>query len=136
YAGAFAAGQAPTDITVGDFNRDGRLDVAVTGSNAGSATVSVLLNDGNWPATSPTLPGDYNGNGAVDAADYVMWRKTLGSSVPNYTGADGSGNGVIDQGDQAVWRAHFGETISAVGARRLVAAANTATPELSASVES
>ena len=36
YAGAFAAGQAPTDITVGDFNRDGRLDVAVTGSTPAS----------------------------------------------------------------------------------------------------
>ena len=65
-----------------------------------------------------------------------MWRKTLGSSVPKFTGADGNGNGVVDQDDQAVWRARFGETLPAVGAGSLVAAANAITPELSASVES
>src|SRR5690349_17241067 len=27
----------------------------------------------------PALPGDYNGNGTVDAADYVVWRKTFDS---------------------------------------------------------
>ena len=134
YAGAYAVGSSPSAVAVGDFNGDGRPDVAA--ANGGSNTVSVLLNDGNWPATSPTLPGDYNGNGAVDAADYVVWRKMLGSSVPNFSGADGNGNGVVDQDDQAVWRAHFGETLPAVGAGSLVAAANAATPELSASVES
>src|SRR5262245_28229442 len=40
--------------------------------------------------------GDCKGNGAVDAADYVVWRKTLGSTT-NIT-ADGNQNGVIDQG--------------------------------------
>ena len=84
YAGAYAVGSSPSAVAVGDFNGDGRPDVAA--ANAGSNTVSVLLNDGNWPATSPALPGDYNGNGVVDAADYVVWRKTLGSSVPNFTG--------------------------------------------------
>ena len=122
----------------GDFNGDGRPDLAigVTYDDYVTNAVAVLLNDGNWLATSPTLPGDYNGNGVVDAADYVVWRKMLGSSVPNYSGADGSGNGVVDQEDQTVWRAHFGETLPAVGAGSLVAAAPAITPELSASVQS
>ncbi len=39
------------------------------------------------------LPGDYNNNGAVDAADYVVWRKiALGPAAYN------------------TWRQHFGET--------------------------
>src|SRR4029079_1268998 len=27
---------------------------------------------------SPSVSGDYNGNGVVDAADYVVWKKNLG----------------------------------------------------------
>jgi hypothetical protein len=60
--------------------------------------------------------GDYNQNGEVDAADYVLWRKTLGTNVAAYSGADGDGDGVIDQDDYGVWRAHFGETLPPPGA--------------------
>ena len=61
---------------------------------------------------SPVLPGDYNRNGRVDAADYVLWRKTLGvTGLTAYSGADGSGNGSVGQEDYGVWRAHFGETL-------------------------
>ena len=59
------------------------------------------------------LLGDYNGNGVVDAADYVVWRNTLGTNVSNGTGADGSGNGVIDTADYGVWRAQFGSVAGA-----------------------
>ena len=46
---------------------------------------------------SPLLPGDYNRDGVVDAADYVVWRKGMGTT---YT-----------QGDYDVWRAHFGASL-------------------------
>ncbi len=59
---------------------------------------------------APSLLGDYNGNHIVDAADYVLWRKTLNTSVPQYSGADGSGDGTIDEADFGVWREHFGAT--------------------------
>jgi probable HAF family extracellular repeat protein len=111
----------PIFVAVADFNSDGLPDAAA--GNGRSNTVSVLLNDGNWPAVGPTLPGDYNRSGAVDAADYVVWRKTLGSSVPNLTAADGNGNGVVDEGDHSVWRANFGETLPIDGAGNLVSAA-------------
>ena len=53
--------------------------------------------------------GDYNNNGIVDAADYVVWRKTLGQEVLNAgDGADGDESGFIDQGDYDFWRARFG----------------------------
>ncbi|MCI0334828.1 MAG: hypothetical protein L0228_16565 [Planctomycetes bacterium] len=53
--------------------------------------------------------GDYNNNGFVDAADYVIWRKTLGQSVLNPgDGADGDESEIIDQGDYDFWRARFG----------------------------
>jgi hypothetical protein len=55
--------------------------------------------------------GDYNVNGSVDAADYVVWRKALGHSIIPFAGADGSGNGIIDQADYLIWRANFGKTL-------------------------
>jgi hypothetical protein len=55
---------------------------------------------------TPTLPGDYNGNGQVDAADYTVWRNTLGSRTS--LSADGDGDGLIDQGDYVVWKNGYG----------------------------
>jgi hypothetical protein len=50
----------------------------------------------------PVTPGDYNRDATVDAADYVVWRKGLGTT---YT-----------QADYDVWRANFGQTIGSGGA--------------------
>jgi hypothetical protein len=54
-------------------------------------------------------PGDYNGDERVDAADYIVWRKTLGSSG-FFLPADGNADNQINALDLDVWRAHFGET--------------------------
>jgi hypothetical protein len=70
------------------------------------------------------ISGDYNHNGTVDAADYVVWRKTFGQTGPGLA-ADGNSNGTIDNADFNVWRAHFGQTAgSAAGA-----IANSVVPE-------
>ncbi|HEX5471786.1 MAG TPA: dockerin type I domain-containing protein, partial [Lacipirellulaceae bacterium] len=61
---------------------------------------------------SATLPGNLNADNAVNAADYVLWRKNLGKSVTPLTGADVSGNGIVDQTDYNLWRSNFGETIA------------------------
>src|SRR5262249_31257435 len=42
------------------------------------------------------LMGDYNHNSIVDAADYVVWRKGLGT--------------IYTQADYNVWRARYGQT--------------------------
>jgi CSLREA domain-containing protein len=52
------------------------------------------------------LPGDFNGNGVVDAADYSEWRDTVGS-VSDLRG-DGNGDGKVDTLDYEVWKANFG----------------------------
>jgi hypothetical protein len=60
----------------------------------------------------PQLLGDYNRNDTVDATDYILWRKTLGTmGVPAYSGADGDGDGMIDQDDFDVWKANFGNML-------------------------
>ncbi|HJQ78900.1 MAG TPA: lysyl oxidase family protein [Lacipirellulaceae bacterium] len=56
------------------------------------------------------LPGDYNDDDSVDAADYVVWRKTLGQIVPQGRRADGNADGTIGPADYTVWRANFGIT--------------------------
>lgn len=65
-------------------------------------------------AVVPALAGDYNGNGTVDAADYVVWRKTLGQTgaglAADGTGQAGGPDGVVDQLDYDFWRSHFGQT--------------------------
>jgi uncharacterized repeat protein (TIGR03803 family) len=58
---------------------------------------------------APAIPGDYNSNGVIDAADYVVWRKTLGQTGANLP-ADGSHNNQVDSADYSVWRARFGNT--------------------------
>jgi hypothetical protein len=65
----------------------------------------------HFAVAQQNLPGDYSGDGAVDAADYIIWRNTLAQSG-NGLAADGNVNDVIDNGDYDVWRAHFGETLS------------------------
>jgi serralysin len=57
----------------------------------------------------PPLPGDYNNNGTVDLADYVLWRNSLGQTGDDLA-ADGNHNGLIDAGDYDLWRANFGRS--------------------------
>jgi hypothetical protein len=55
--------------------------------------------------TGAGLPGDYNNNGTVDSADYVVWRKYNGTTntLPN----DPTG-GTIGMTQYNTWRANFG----------------------------
>jgi T5SS/PEP-CTERM-associated repeat protein len=73
-------------------------------------------NDLSLTAQTVSLLGDYNGDGTVDAADYVRWRETANTAVTPYSNADGSGNGLVDDQDYLVWRSNFGLTSAAIGA--------------------
>jgi hypothetical protein len=56
----------------------------------------------------PSVLGDYNQDGHVDAADYVVWRDALEVGGPGR--ADGNHDGQIDAGDYDVWRTAFGNS--------------------------
>lgn len=75
--------------------------VPSSNSRASIAGVRVL-------AKVPDLLGDYSRNREVDAADYGVWRDTLGATVAPYSGADGSGNGIIGPEDYSIWANNFG----------------------------
>ena len=53
------------------------------------------------------LPGDFNGDQVVSAADYSVWRDNLGSPEGVLLNGAGTG-GVIDQADYNLWLANFG----------------------------
>lgn len=60
-------------------------------------------------AAPPTqTSGDYNQDRRVSAADYTIWRNTLGQpATPPESGADGNGNGIVDADDYQIWKQHF-----------------------------
>jgi hypothetical protein len=72
----YNAGFGSLSVAVGDFNRDGRLDLAVV--NLGDSDVVILLGKGDgtfqapqtYPANAPTsvAVGDFNGDGNLDLA--------------------------------------------------------------------
>jgi alpha-tubulin suppressor-like RCC1 family protein len=79
-------------------------------TNLGALTVT-QIDAGNWfnlLIAEPRLPGDYNNDGAVDGADYVMWRKTGGQTGAGLA-ADGDQDHQIDSDDYNVWRGNFGQ---------------------------
>jgi T5SS/PEP-CTERM-associated repeat protein len=73
--------------------------------------------------TSLDLPGDYNNDGFVDAADYTVWRNKLGSatSLPN------DNTPGVGQDDYTRWKANFGQ-VAGSGAGS-IAPPYSATPE-------
>jgi hypothetical protein len=64
---------------------------------------------------APGVPGDYNDDGKVDAADYVVWRKNVGTmnTLPN----DPDG-GTIGPNQYITWRDNFGAMNGAGSAGR------------------
>ncbi len=75
--------------------------------------------------TPPLLVGDYNNNGVVDAADFVVWRKNDGTSTSL---ANDPLGGTIGQGQYDNWRVHFGEALgSGVGGNSNISVPEPAT---------
>lgn len=52
---------------------------------------------------------DFNSDGLVDAADYTLWRDSVGT--PSLL-ADADGSGAVDQADYQIWRQYYGQVVS------------------------
>jgi len=85
-AAVFGAGKSTHRIIAGDWNRDGKLDLATTGSEG----ASVLLGNGNGTFKPPVayaageslegiLSGDWNGDGKLDLATITGTGTALGT---------------------------------------------------------
>ena len=92
----FATGSGPAGITVGDFNRDGNQDIAVTNQTETTNTVSILRGNGDGTFLVHTdFPA---GSGPVG----IVAGNFTGGVAPDLAVADSTGNQLsvlIDNGD-------------------------------------
>jgi hypothetical protein len=72
-----------------------------------TGTATVYFDDASL--SIPGIPGDYNDDGIVDAADYVIWRKNLGTSFQLSNEDPAVTPGMVTSEDFDVWQAHFGD---------------------------
>jgi GH35 family endo-1,4-beta-xylanase len=88
------------DGTIGLHGFYGDYEITIDGQ-----VYAFSLTKGVADGSIAIAPGDYNTDGIVDAADYVLWRKFFG---PSGLWADGNGDGQIDEADFGVWQANYG----------------------------
>jgi probable HAF family extracellular repeat protein len=113
YLQGFRFESMPADLEHFPYTEDANgypvLEPFTTGSHGASALITDFRPGyngtvGTWGGNTVSvssvgfsMPGDYNRDGAVDAADYVAWRKS-----PNNFGGDPDGYNT--------WRSNFGRT--------------------------
>ena len=111
----YTVGLQPEYLAVGDFNGDGKPDLAVT--NFGSYTVSILINNGNgtfqshvdYPAgNKPTFiaTGDFGSNGNLDLAILNYDAGTISILM-------GNGNGTFTPGTPLTGSFSYGPIVVA-----------------------
>ncbi len=72
---------------------------------------SQLLTDGVLRVVAG-LPGDYNGDLVVDAADFTAWWDSFGAAGADLL-AEGNADLHVDEADYVLWRSNFGASMSA-----------------------
>jgi hypothetical protein len=129
-SGTFAAGLVPGFSTGGSgFSNTGNVFTSLGtrtqyGTIAEAAITTIVRTN-----LGPSLLPDYNDNGVVDAADFVLWRDTFEQTGMNLA-ADGNNDGTVNQADYDLWRAHFGATAAAGPAASAAASSSAlAVPE-------
>jgi hypothetical protein len=66
-------------------------------------------------SSTPTENADFNDDGVVDGADFLVWQRGFGGpgGLPQ---GDADGNGQINAADLTIWKAQFGSAASAAAA--------------------
>jgi hypothetical protein len=79
----------------------------ITSPAARSAIMDRVLGYFGVSAMVP-LDADFDDDGLVDGADFLVWQRKLGGAVPPLTNGDADGNGAVNAADLTVWSEQFG----------------------------
>jgi hypothetical protein len=102
-----------------DFSHTAELGPILIGDVNGNPipgweNVQIVGDSGRTYDVEAALPGDYNTDGVVDGADYVVWRKNVGRTGLRNEGVATS-PGIVDLADYNLWRSQFGRTAFTAG---------------------
>ncbi|MEX2169887.1 MAG: PEP-CTERM sorting domain-containing protein [Pirellulales bacterium] len=110
----FLSAANSTDLTLSGTAANWFTAAPGEGASIGTVIISAQSSGGSYlvdqvvlRSLAASVPGDYNGDGQVNAADYTVWRDTKNSTVDAGTGADGDGSGMVDDDDYDFWAQRF-----------------------------
>ncbi len=112
FAEAFLQGSSPIGASAS-------IDLGTsynTATNAQDLSFIFRLSDGSIMngvvdyISTPGVPGDYNSDGTVNAADYTVWRNNLGASITLPNEGAGITPGTVTVHDYDYWKTRFGAT--------------------------
>ena len=109
-----------------DHDQRGAGYARVVDAGSGAARIDIGAYESQGVPSFPA--GDYNQDGVADAADYSVWRDTLGSTSD--LRADGNDDGVVDALDRDLWAQNYGnaEVPTAAPTPALIAMARSTPP--------
>ncbi|HMP05659.1 MAG TPA: hypothetical protein PJ982_04865, partial [Lacipirellulaceae bacterium] len=81
----------------------------LTQGTAGAAgALGMQLAHRGLPQVLRGSTADFNVNGRVDGADFLIWQRNLGATAVNRLSGDATGNGQVTDEDLAVWTSAYG----------------------------
>lgn len=138
-----SSGGQPLTLTPRTGNQGYAIEITGTGSGAGTSPISIINRAINIyplgrpyemisgsPGTAitnntefevvitaippPLVPGDFDGDGNVDAADFAVWQANFPKDAAGTLGSgDADGDGDVDGADFVVWQTHLSAASSA-----------------------
>lgn len=89
-------------------DKDLTLEFALAGETTGRQGIVV------YDTIAAGVPGDYNNDGSVNAADYTVYRDNLGLSAAALSNRNPANTGVVNAADYTFWKNNYGSTSAAV----------------------
>ncbi|MEQ8848674.1 FG-GAP-like repeat-containing protein [Botrimarina sp.] len=105
-AGTFNQSDLPVHFGLGGFDEVSQLRVVWTDGRV-QVIAGVEANRYLTVDYADLLPGDYNGDGRVDAADYSVWRDQEGYAMAG-AASDSNGDIRVDAADYGAWADNYG----------------------------